>query len=179
MTVSVIPFPGTESEVSSSALLVALATLRDALAPGQSLTVPAVLDRAAVLEVLATFIPIAATPTGATSVPAVPVTPVSAVTAPAGDEREPMPPGWSTTLLKWLLIRRHWQTYRTFCREYDKAAKTIDPRLVGKWPSRCQLHRWMSGGLRTGMPYPEHCMVLEAMFPGYSAEELFQVGGAR
>ncbi|GAA3443337.1 DUF5919 domain-containing protein [Planomonospora venezuelensis] len=75
-------------------------------------------------------------------------------------------------LLKVLLRQHHWQTYGTFCREYDKAAKQVDPCLMGKWPSRTQLHRWLSGDLK-GLPYSDHCRVLEAMFPGKTAEELF------
>src|SRR5687767_12650394 len=75
-------------------------------------------------------------------------------------------------LLKILLTQRHWQTYSTFCKEYDKAAKKVDPSLQGGWPSRAQLHRWLSGELK-GLPYSGHCRVLEAMFPGRSARELF------
>ncbi|MEV6158326.1 DUF5919 domain-containing protein [Nonomuraea sp. NPDC052129] len=75
-------------------------------------------------------------------------------------------------LLKTLLTQRHWQTYSTFCKEYDKAAKKVDPSLQGGWPSRAQLHRWLTGELK-GLPYSGHCRVLEAMFPGRSAHELF------
>ncbi|MFI7222893.1 DUF5919 domain-containing protein [Nonomuraea angiospora] len=75
-------------------------------------------------------------------------------------------------LLKSLLTQRHWQTYSTFCKEYDKAAKKVDPSLQGGWPSRAQLHRWLTGELK-GLPYSGHCRVLEAMFPGKSARELF------
>ncbi|GAA3245683.1 hypothetical protein [Nonomuraea helvata] len=50
-------------------------------------------------------------------------------------------------LLKKLLTQRHWQTYSTFCKEYDKAAKKVDPSLQGGWPSRAQLHRWLTGEL--------------------------------
>ena len=75
-------------------------------------------------------------------------------------------------LLKDLLRERHWQTYRTFCAEYDKHARKIDPSLVGTWPSRAQLHRWLSGNLK-GLPYPDHCRILEAMFPGHTAQDLF------
>jgi hypothetical protein len=39
-------------------------------------------------------------------------------------------------LLKTLLTQRHWQTYSTLCKEYDKAAKKVDPSLQGRWPSR-------------------------------------------
>ncbi|MFG3687837.1 hypothetical protein [Micromonospora sp. NPDC047740] len=77
------------------------------------------------------------------------------------------------TRLKVLLQQRHWQTYRTFCQEYDRAAGTIDRALIGRWPSRAQLHRWLSGSVKR-MPYPDHCRVLEAMFPEWTAEQLFE-----
>lgn len=77
-----------------------------------------------------------------------------------------------TTLLKTLLIERHLQTHRAFCREYDKQAVRIDASLVGTYPSRAQFYRWISGEL-AGLPYPDHCRVLEALFPGHSASELF------
>lgn len=80
-------------------------------------------------------------------------------------------------LLKTLLQQRHWQTYSTFCKEYDKAARRVDPALQGGWPSRAQLHRWLTGELK-GLPYSDHCRVLEAMFPGRSARELFSPNGA-
>jgi hypothetical protein len=75
--------------------------------------------------------------------------------------------------LKVLLRQRHWQTYATFCAEYDKVASTVDPRLIGTWPSRAQHHRWLSGSL-IGLPYPDHCRILEKMFPGWSAAQLFE-----
>jgi hypothetical protein len=76
--------------------------------------------------------------------------------------------------LKQLMQRNHWQTYRTFCKEYDRAAKAVDGHLIGSWPSRAQLHRWMSGELKS-LPYSDHCRVLEAMFPGWNAEQLFEL----
>jgi hypothetical protein len=75
--------------------------------------------------------------------------------------------------LRLLLRQRHWQSHRTFCAEYNKAAKSIDPRLVGIAPSRAQLHRWLSGELK-GLPYGDHCRILENMFPGWSARQLFE-----
>jgi hypothetical protein len=75
-------------------------------------------------------------------------------------------------MLKVLLAQRHWQNYGTFTAEYDKAARQLDTTLTGTYPSRAQLHRWQTGALRR-LPYPEHCRVLEAMFPGYTAEQLF------
>src|SRR5215468_4225131 len=76
-------------------------------------------------------------------------------------------------LLKALLHERHWQNYATFCAEYDKAARRIEPSLVQTFPSRAQLHRWLTGSLRT-LPYADHCRVLEEMFPGWTAAQLFQ-----
>lgn len=78
--------------------------------------------------------------------------------------------------LKDVLRSKHWQTYRIFCREYDLAAKGIDTQLVGSWPSRAQLHRWLAGDLK-GMPYPDHCLVLERMLPDWTAQQLFETCG--
>lgn len=75
------------------------------------------------------------------------------------------------TALNALLRQRHWQSYNTFRREYDKAAAKIDKDLKGSYPSRAQLHRWRSGDLK-GLPYSDHCRVLEAMFPGWTVKEL-------
>jgi hypothetical protein len=74
--------------------------------------------------------------------------------------------------LRDLLRDRHWQNYRSFCLQYDRAAREVDPSYVGTYPSRAQLHRWQAGGLKS-LPYPHHCQVLEVMFPGYSADDLF------
>jgi len=79
-----------------------------------------------------------------------------------------------STVLRELLRQRHWQTYATFCRQYDEAAHGIDPVLVGRWPSRGQFARWLSGDIK-GLPHPDHCRVLEAMFSGRPVQELFTV----
>jgi hypothetical protein len=75
-------------------------------------------------------------------------------------------------LLRVLLRQNRWQQYATFCAQYDKAAKQIDADLAGSFPSRAQLHRWLTGSVRS-LPYPDHCQVLEEMFPGWTAEQLF------
>jgi hypothetical protein len=75
-------------------------------------------------------------------------------------------------LLKALLRQNRWQQYAAFCAQYDKAAKRIDHDLAGTFPSRAQLHRWLTGSVRS-LPYPDHCRVLEEMFPGWTAEQLF------
>lgn len=77
-----------------------------------------------------------------------------------------------STVLKELLRQRHWQTYSTFRRQYDQAARSVDPVLVGRWPSRGQFARWLSGDIK-GLPHPDHCRVLEAMFPGLSVQQMF------
>ncbi|GAA2607565.1 hypothetical protein SMC26_17865 [Actinomadura fulvescens] len=74
---------------------------------------------------------------------------------------------------KVLLQERHWQTHRTFTAEYDKAARLVDPSLVGHGPSRAQLHRWTNGEIK-GLPFPDACRVLEKMFPEWTAEQLFE-----
>src|SRR6266536_2707222 len=79
-----------------------------------------------------------------------------------------------TVRLKVLLRQRHLQTYGTFCREYDKTALAMDADLVGTAPSRAQFYRWLSGDLE-GLPYADHCQVLEKMFPGWTAAQLFEV----
>ena len=75
--------------------------------------------------------------------------------------------------LKLLLGQRHLQTYGTFRREYDKAAQSVDAELAGTAPSRAQFYRWLCGEL-SGLPYPHHCRVLEKLFPGWTAAQLFE-----
>jgi hypothetical protein len=77
-------------------------------------------------------------------------------------------------VLKVLLQHRHLQTHRAFCREYDRVAAKADPTLRGGWPSKAQFYRWLSGEL-VGLPYPDHCRVLEGMFPDWKVNQLFQV----
>ncbi|MEU5690926.1 DUF5919 domain-containing protein [Actinosynnema sp. NPDC020468] len=76
-----------------------------------------------------------------------------------------------TTLLKVLLRQRHMHGYRTFCKEYDRVAKQFDTDLIGKHPSKAQFYRWTSGEL-LGLPYSDHCRILEKMFPGWTADQL-------
>jgi hypothetical protein len=76
-------------------------------------------------------------------------------------------------VLKVLLQQRHLQTHTAFCREYDRVGAAVDPTLRGGWPSRAQFYRWLSGNL-VGLPYVDHCRILEAMFPGWKVDQLFQ-----
>lgn len=74
--------------------------------------------------------------------------------------------------MKALLRSKHLQTHGAFDREYDTVARRIDPTLVGAGPRKAQFYRWLSGTV-SGRPYPHHCRVLEGMFPGYTADQLF------
>jgi hypothetical protein len=76
-------------------------------------------------------------------------------------------------VLKALLQQRHMQTHSAFCREYDRVAADVDPTLKGGWPSRAQFYRWLAGDL-IGLPYTDHCRILETMFPGWKVDQLFQ-----
>jgi len=77
-----------------------------------------------------------------------------------------------STLLKVLLKRRYLSTHRTFCKEWDSVAHRVNRSMVGSAPGARQFARWISGELR-GLPYPDHCQILETMFPGYTAQQLF------
>jgi hypothetical protein len=76
-------------------------------------------------------------------------------------------------VLKMLLQQRHLQTHSAFRREYDRVAAKVDPTLKGGWPSKAQFYRWLSGEL-IGLPYTDHCRILEGMFPDWKVEQLFQ-----
>lgn len=77
------------------------------------------------------------------------------------------------TVLKALLRERHLQEHQAFCREYDRVARRVDPGMQHGYPSKATFYRWLCGDLRK-LPYPGHCRILEAMLPGWSAEELFR-----
>lgn len=77
------------------------------------------------------------------------------------------------TVLKALLRERRWQSYRRFRREYVRIATELDRELAGTCPSDSTYRRWLSGRI-SGIPRAEPCAVLERMFPGYTAEQLFK-----
>lgn len=79
----------------------------------------------------------------------------------------------TAVLLKVLLKQRHLQGHRAFCKEYDRIAAKVEPDLVGGYPSKAQFYRWLSGEL-VGLPYADHCRILENMFPKWTADQLFQ-----
>ncbi|MGH4017061.1 MAG: hypothetical protein ACRDSL_24670 [Pseudonocardiaceae bacterium] len=95
--------------------------------------------------------------------------------APEGGEHtagSPRRASADPTMLKALLRERHWQNYGMFKRAYQKAAKGLDKDLVDTYPSMSTFRRWLAGQIQD-LPYPEHCTVLEAMLPGWTAAELF------
>ena len=76
------------------------------------------------------------------------------------------------TVLAVLLEGRGLHRYGSFCAAYHQAAGALDKQLARSVPSRAQFHRWLTGELR-GLPYTDHCRVLEHMLDGYSAQQLF------
>ena len=77
------------------------------------------------------------------------------------------------TLLATLLEGKGLHRYGTFRAAYQKAARSLDRDLGDSAPSRAQFHRWLTGDVR-GLPYTDHCRVLEHMLPDYSASQLLQ-----
>ncbi|MGH3916431.1 MAG: hypothetical protein ACRDTC_23930 [Pseudonocardiaceae bacterium] len=77
------------------------------------------------------------------------------------------------TMLKVLLRERHWQNYGMFTRAYQNAAKSLDKDLAQTYPSLSTFRRWLAGQVQD-LPHAQHCVVLEAMLPGWTAAELFQ-----
>lgn len=72
------------------------------------------------------------------------------------------------TLLRALVLERHWQRWQTFEAQFRRAATALaerdgEPALARTPVSQRQYERWYSGGLRT-QPRPDACRVLEAMF---------------
>lgn len=77
------------------------------------------------------------------------------------------------TMLKALLQAEHLQNYGMFKRAYQKAARNIDKSLAEHFPSEPTFRRWLSGRVKD-LPRAEHCAVLEAMLPGWTAADLFK-----
>lgn len=76
------------------------------------------------------------------------------------------------TALKALIRQRH-LSYAAFCREWDRAAKSVDNTLRGRYPAHAQYYRWLRGDVRGKRPYPDACRILEEMFPGWTVDRLF------
>jgi len=78
-------------------------------------------------------------------------------------------PGSSApTLLRALVIERHWQKFTTFERQFLRAARELadqagEPELAKVTVSSRQFERWYAGKVKTE-PYPDACRILEFMF---------------
>lgn len=72
-----------------------------------------------------------------------------------------------------VLIRQRHISYDSFCREWDRIAKDVDGALKGGYPGHAQYYRWLRGQLAGKRPYPDACRMLEAMFPGWTVDNLF------
>lgn len=74
--------------------------------------------------------------------------------------------------LKALLQDRHLHAYGDFVAEYQRRAKELDLPRPATPPTKAQYYRWV-GGHVDSLPRPYHCAVLEQMFPGWTAKQLF------
>jgi hypothetical protein len=74
--------------------------------------------------------------------------------------------------LKSLLQQRHLHEYSEFVVEYQRRAKELDLPRQASAPTKAQYYRWVGGHIQN-LPRGYHCMVLERMFPGWTAKELF------
>lgn len=74
--------------------------------------------------------------------------------------------------LKALLQRGHIHPYSAFAAEYERHARKLDLPVRADPPTKVQYYRWVAGRNKT-LPRPQHCAVLESMFPGWTAGELF------
>jgi hypothetical protein len=75
-----------------------------------------------------------------------------------------------TIALKVLLQDQHLHEHSNFIEEYKKHAAALD--LSATPPTKGQYYKWLAGTL-SGVPRGHHCRILESMFPGWTADELF------
>jgi hypothetical protein len=95
-------------------------------------------------------------------------------------QRQGGPERYRPTMLRALIIKRHWQRFRTFEAQFRRAAREVaeresDPNLAKMTISSRQWERWYSGAVKT-MPHPDACRVLEHMF-GHPVQELLAIQG--
>ncbi|PQM45254.1 hypothetical protein C1Y40_04578 [Mycobacterium talmoniae] len=75
-------------------------------------------------------------------------------------------------VLKSLLEQRHLQAHSDFVAEYNRCAHELNLARRPEPPTKAQYYRWIGGNVKN-LPRPHHCAVLERMFPGWEAKELF------
>jgi hypothetical protein len=81
-------------------------------------------------------------------------------------------------LLKALLTERHLHEYSAFAVEYRRVARGLELPRSAEPPTKATYYYWLSGQLKA-LPRGYHCIVLEQMFSGWSAKDLFSPGEAR
>ncbi len=74
--------------------------------------------------------------------------------------------------LKSLLQDRHLHAYSDFVAEYERRASEMDLPRRAPAPTKAQYYRWVGDQIEN-LPRGYHCAVLERMFPGWTAQELF------
>ena len=72
------------------------------------------------------------------------------------------------TLLRVLIIERHWQKFGTFEAQFRRAGRELaeqagEPGIATVTVSPRQFERWYAGKVKT-VPYPDSCRVLEHLF---------------
>lgn len=75
--------------------------------------------------------------------------------------------------LKLLLEERHLHAYSEFVAEYNRRARDLGVPRQAAPPTKAQYYRWLGGEIQN-LPRGYHCAVLEQMFPGWTAKELFK-----
>lgn len=73
-------------------------------------------------------------------------------------------------VMKGLLRERHLHAYSDFSAEYRRIAQEMGFRHAP--PTKAQYYRWVAGAIHN-VPRGYHCLVLERMFPGWTAAQLF------
>jgi hypothetical protein len=74
--------------------------------------------------------------------------------------------------LRGLLEDRHLHAYSEFVAEYNRRAREVGVPRQAAPPTKAQYYRWLGGEIQN-LPRGYHCAVLERMFPGWTAKELF------
>jgi hypothetical protein len=78
-----------------------------------------------------------------------------------------------TIALKVLLQDQRLHEHSAFSAEYKRHAAALGlDRNAAVPPTKGQYYKWLAGTL-TSVPRGHHCRVLESMFPGWTAEDLF------
>jgi hypothetical protein len=74
--------------------------------------------------------------------------------------------------LKRLLRERHLHEYSAFIAEYERRSRQLELPRQAAPPTKAQYYRWVGGHVQN-LPRGYHCAVLERMFPGWTARDLF------